>query len=84
MFNISSLLEKFSKNITSFEIDQHTLCSVIQEKTHIQLDPKQIEVKDTILYLRVSPAYKNKIFINKTSILEGIDVLFPKKITDIR
>lgn len=84
MFNISSLLEKFSKNVASFEIDQNTLCSVVQKKTGIQLDTKKIEVKDTVLYLHVSPAYKNKIFIHKTSILESIDVLFPKKITDIR
>lgn len=84
MININSLLEKFSRNVSSFEIDQKEICKVIKTDSGLTLDCKQLEVKNYILYINCSPAYKNKIFIHKKTILCNIDFLFPKKIIDIR
>lgn len=83
MFNISSFLEKFSKNISSQESQIKIICDVIFKQTGIVLDPKNIKIQNGILYLDISPAEKSKIFINKKAILEQI-ASSALKILDIR
>jgi hypothetical protein len=83
MFNISSFLEKFSKNILSQEANIKTICTVVFDRTGIVCDPKSVKIQNGILYLDISPAQKNKIFINKKMILENFSDIIPK-IKDIR
>ena len=83
MFNISSFLEKFSKNISSQESQLKTICDLIFKHTKIVLDSKNIKIQNGTVYLDVSPAIKNKIFINKKAILGEMANFIPK-ILDIR
>ena len=85
MFNISSFLDKFSKNIKLAEVSKEQILKIIEKQTQIKLSPKQIEIKNYIICTLVSPAVKNKIFIYKNKILEDINNSIPDiKIVDIR
>ncbi|MCX6701858.1 MAG: hypothetical protein NTX96_01525 [Candidatus Zambryskibacteria bacterium] len=85
MFNISLFLEKFSKNIQSVEIYKKQILDIIEKYTQIKISPKEIEIKNYIIYLKTSPAILNKIFIYKNKILEEIIQSIPNlKIVDIR
>ena len=83
MFNISSFLEKFSKSISSQELETKTICDVVLKHTGIILDSQKINIKNNILYLNVSPAVKNKIFIYKQKILEDLNNQTAVKIINI-
>ena len=83
MFNISSFLEKLSKNINSQELNSKMICDVIYNKTNIFIPKESIKTQNAILYLDINPAMKNKIFIHKQSILEEMAHTTPK-IIDIR
>ena len=83
MFNISSFLEKFSKNISNIESNKTKILEIIKKHTNLNLLPKEIEIKNYIVYIKSSPIIKNKIFIYKNKILEEVSILLIK-ITDIR
>ena len=72
MFNISSFLEKFSKNINSAELRKKQILEIIEKQTQINIPPEEIEIKDYVLYIKSSPAVKNKLFIYKSKILEDV------------
>ena len=84
MFNISSFLEKFSTNISSQEANSKMICDVISDKTGIVCEPKSLKIQNNVLYLDISPAQKNKIFICKQKILEELEKINQTKIVDIR
>ncbi len=83
MFNISSFLEKFSKNILSQEANTKEICDIISSKTGIVCDQNKIKIQNGVLYLNISPGAKNKIFMNKNAILDEMARTTPK-IIDIR
>ena len=84
MFNISSFLEKFSKNIKSDEIYKKQILEIITDQTQLNFSPKDLEIKDYVLYIKTSPTLKNKIFTNKQLILDDIAKSLSIKIIDIR
>ena len=84
MFNISSFLEKFSKNIQSTELNNEQIIQIIEKNTQIKINPNEMEIKNYIIWLKSSPGVKNKIFINKAKILEEINFSLSIKIVDIK
>ena len=84
MFNISNFLEKFSKNIKLAELYKKQIIEVIERQTQIKISPKDLEIKNVVVYIKSSPAIKNKIFIYKTELLKEIESLVSTKITDIK
>ena len=84
MFNISSFLEKFSKNLKSSELYKKQILEIVEKQTQINLRPEEIEIKNFVVYIKSSPAVKNKIFIYKNKILEDINMTIPIKIVDMR
>jgi len=78
MFNISSFLEKISKNLKNNQINKNQIIEILNKKINIYLKEEDIEVKNCILFINTSPAVKNKIFINKESLLFDLN-----KITNI-
>ena len=85
MFNISSFLEKFSKNIKTTEIYKKQILEIIQKQTQWDLTSESIELKDYIIYVKSSPAVKNKIFIYKNDIIKEITTSISNiKIVDIK
>ena len=84
MFNISSFLEKFSKNIESTEINKQQIIGIIEKNTQIKVLPEEIEIKDYIVYISSSPAVKNKLFVYKEKIINDINSILTIKIIDIK
>ena len=84
MFNISSFLEKFSKNIKSNEVYKQQIIEIIKTNTQISIPEEEIEIKDYIIYTKSSPAIKNKLFISKEKIMSDLNSVLPIKIIDIR
>jgi len=84
MFNISSLLEKFSKNLINKEYDKKQLLIIINTETGILIEPENLEFKNDIIYIKSSPGVKNKIFILKNKIIEEIKLKTALQIVDIK
>ncbi|HEY4508708.1 MAG TPA: hypothetical protein VJC13_00270 [Candidatus Paceibacterota bacterium] len=84
MFNISSFLDKFSKNVADTEFHKKQVIEIIEKNTQLNISPKDIEIKDCVVYIKSSPAVKNKIFIFKNKILENIINSTSIKIVDIK
>ncbi len=84
MYNISHLLEKFSKKITSDEDIKKTIIEIIKKNTGLDIPIKVLEIKNYIIYVQTSSAFKNKIFISKKAILDDIEKLSSIKIVDVR
>ena len=84
MFNISSFLEKFSKNVKSAELYKQQILEIIGKSIQISVTPNDLEIKDYTIYIKASPAIKNKLFIYKSKILEEIATNLPTRIVDIK
>ena len=84
MFNISSFLEKFSKNINSAGLHTEQIIEIIRNETKIKLEKKDVEIKNNIIYIQSSGAVKNKIFIFKNQIISSINSQTPLKVIDVK
>lgn len=84
MFNISSFLDKLSKNVRSAESEKEKILELIFKNTQINIPLEDLEIKDFIVYIKSSPAVKNKIFIFKQKILNDLSNSISSKIVDIR
>ncbi len=84
MFNISDFLDKISKKLKSQEIYKKGILEIIERNTNIKISNDDLEIKDYIVYIKSSPAVKNKIFISKESLINEINNTLGIKITDIR
>lgn len=84
MFNISSFLEKVSKNILSSSLQKKQIIEVIKKETGVEVSEADIELRECVLYIKSSPALKNKLFIQKSKILEELSGQSNTKIIDIK
>ena len=84
MFNISSLLKKFSKNVSEYDYSTKELSAIIYKHTGLEIENTSFEVKQNVLYIDVSPALKNKIFITKKEIMREIQEKISLSLVDIR
>ncbi len=84
MFNISSFLGKFSKNIYSLGANKKYISEVIEKHLEFKISPEDVEVRNYTVFLEISPTLKNKIFISKNKILEEINSNLTPKIVDIK
>lgn len=70
MFNISQYLEKF-KNIGETERSlKEVLARAIKVATNIEIEIKNIIIKNNEAFIKVSPIIKNTIYIKKEQILK--------------
>jgi len=84
MFNIQSYLAKF-KNIGQEErLQKEAISSSIKEVSNIEIELKNIFVKNGEVNLKISPAMKNTIFIKKDIILAKIKEKGDFRIIDLR
>ena len=82
--NISKFLEKFSKNILTDELYKKQIVEIIEKQTQLNISTSDVEIRNYTLYVKASPAVKNKIFIYKNKILEEISATLTTKVVDIR
>ena len=84
MFNISSLLDTFRKQIQAGELSKQEMCDVVTKHTGITCKPETIEIKNYVLHIDLSPTFKQKIFMHKKEILEDLAKLSSTNIVDVR
>jgi len=84
MLGINKFLEKFSKDVRNVELHKTKILEIIEKQTQLYILPKNLEINEAVLYVKESPAVKNKLFIYKDKILEEIKKSAPIKIIDIR
>lgn len=74
MFNISIYLDKF-KNIESKDSGlKNIIADSIKNVLKIDINKKNIEVRNGTVYLKVNPVVKNEIFINKPNIIKELNL----------
>ncbi len=84
MFNISKYLEKFKKNVDKGSFLNESIVNIIKKHTEIDILKEDIDIKSNIIYIKISPLYKNKIFIYKENVLEEINKISSINYIDIR
>ena len=84
MFNINDYLKKFSKDFKDAERHKLEILEIIEKNTQIKISSEELEIKDYVIYIKSSPAVKNKLFIYKSKILEDISTSISVRIVDIR
>jgi hypothetical protein len=83
MFNIGDYLEKFKKLSLSRDFLRETTAKVIQGVSGIEIDAKNIEVKDFIARIKEKPAVKAEIFLKKAKILPALKKETQGQVLDI-
>lgn len=84
MLNISKYLEKFKKDINKGEFLNESVVNTIKKHTEINIPKEDVDIRSNIIYIKISPSYKSKIFIYKESILDEINKIASIKYIDIR
>ncbi len=84
MFNIAQYLEKFKNFGQSEKRLKELILLVVKEVSNIDLEEKNITLKNGEIIFTVSPAIKNTIYIKKNIILSKIKEKSESIINDIR
>ncbi len=82
--DISKFLEKFSKKVDLSDSNKDKIIEIIKKEVNFEVTKENIEIKDSAIYLRVSPGLRNQIFINKSKIIEEIAKETTLPIVEIR
>ncbi len=72
MNNLQGLLERFKALINSSKDIQTQIKEIIAREARIELEEGQIDIRDATLFVKVSPAMKNSLFMYKKKILEAL------------
>lgn len=83
MFDIGKYLEKFKILGNSRFFLRDTVKDSIKEICGIDIDPKDIFIKEGLARISTKPIIKNEIFLKKQKILESINTKSEQKILDI-
>ena len=83
MFDIAKYLEKFKVMSNSRDFLRNAVAEAIQEICNIEINPKNIVVKEGVARVNERPIIKSEIFLKKTKILEFVNKKVEVKIIDI-
>jgi hypothetical protein len=84
MFNISQYLEKF-KNIGGTERNlKEALAGAVKTATGVEIEVKNIIIKNGEAIIKVSPLIKNAIYIKKEKILKLVEEKIGCGVVEIR
>ena len=84
MENISSFLQRFKALLSSAGARKQISLEAIKEFFNIDIDPEKVKIKNDVLFLDVSPAFKSALFLKKKDLLNTINQRVGSKIFDIR
>lgn len=84
MENITSFLQKFKKILSSQGAHAYVFIEIVKDELDIKLQKKDVSVRGNVIYVRVSPASKNTIFLKKKKILDLLTEQAGRHVTDIR
>ena len=83
MFDISKYLEKFKALKNSKFFLRDLVVESVKKITNIDIDKKNIDIKNGLVRINEKPIIKNEIFFKKSKILEEINSKIEIKISDI-
>lgn len=79
MNNLGNFLEKFKNIIGHSKFQKDAVLSIIKESVGIQLEEKDVEIKNFTVYIKASPLVKNEIFMRKQFILAKLKAILGNK-----
>lgn len=79
MIEIKDLLNKFSHILLGEEGKIKSIKNAILLVVHLDIDSKDIKIKNNIIYLDIKPIYKNEIFFKQNEIFLVLKKSLPKK-----
>ena len=84
MFNIASYLEKFKNLGLGERLLKEAIRTSVKEVMKVDLDAKDISIKNGEVVFKVSPAVKNAIYMKKAAILKRMAENGVENVSDIR
>jgi len=69
MFDIAKYLEKFTVLSNSRHFSRDSVCDAVKEICGVTLNPKDVEVKESVARIKEKPIFKNEIFLKKAKII---------------
>ncbi len=84
MFNIAQYLEKFKTLGMGDQSLKEALVFVIKEVVGVEIETKNVLIKNSEVIIKVSPSIKNSIFIKKDQIMKKVEERVGQKTIDIR
>lgn len=82
--SIGDFLKIFKNLISHEEILREDIIASIHTHTGIELEKKQLQIKNSMCILECHPALKNEIVLKKKEIMNSLRSTTTKKISDIR
>ncbi|MEK7080830.1 MAG: hypothetical protein AAB902_00300 [Patescibacteria group bacterium] len=79
MIEIKDLLGRFNKILLSEEGKKESIRSIISEIIKVEINSKDIKIKNNIVYLNIKPIYKNEIFLKQDQIFLKLKESLSKK-----
>ena len=84
MFNIAQYLEKFKTLGMGDYSLKEALVSVIKEVVGVDIETKNVFIKNGEVIIKISPSIKNAIYIKKDQIMKKVEEKVGQKTIDIR
>ena len=81
---IGSFFERFRSRELDEILFRAAVIDSIKEVLRFELDPTSISYSNNTIFLKISPAGKNSIFIKKDLILKKIQEKTKRRVVDIR
>ena len=72
MKKIGSLLSYAHSLLKNAETIKKDLAMIVYSQSKIKVNSQQIKIKDSVVFLNLSPAEKSKIFIHKQRVMDEI------------
>lgn len=79
MIEIKDLLAKFNTILLSEEGKKETIRKIISETINLEIESKDIQIKNNIMYLNIKPIYKSEILIKQDQIFAKLKESFGKR-----
>ena len=79
MIEITGLLLRFSNLLFSEEAKKDSIKDVLHQTNGLQIKPRDIKIKNNVIYLNIKPIYKNEVFLNKNKIFSKLKEKLGKK-----
>lgn len=69
MFNIEQYLKKFSLRINDVSGKKIAVIKILQETSGVTILKEDLEIKESVLYVKAKPIIKNQLFLKREKIL---------------
>ncbi|MEK9181982.1 MAG: hypothetical protein AAB781_00125 [Patescibacteria group bacterium] len=73
MFNISIYLDKFKNIESKNSVLKNIITDSVGNILKININKKDVEIKNGVIYLKVNPVVRNEVFINKVGIIKELN-----------